>query len=550
MVTKRTAKKPRQTFRVWTVFQLKSDFSTSDKYLSSKWKADVETSILTIPESSAAVLHVKRLHETEPSWAKQFRGIANPPISVRSKSASALMVVTTTNATFALSFGFGRSLMDPDAWEQEFGLKVTLNNIDDDGIKHIQLSAFDSLLQNKQAQAVRNARIDEFGLDVEQDVIRSLTGKPKDKELGRQVGGRDSLRISTTTSLTQLPALLDRLLADSAKDDYLQVFSWVGRMKEVRDKALKSELDALLVEKLSQKSLDRVWMAPPSCEDWEAGRTFKVHGVEQPQDDLRLNEVLNEWEADGKLDSLGVGDLKAWRTIATDDNDQERETWSVYKTLYCEAELRGETFLLNNALWYRIDKTYLDEVNKDIDGFPICSLTLPDYDDPSEEAYNQRVCNESPLYCLMDRKFVQLKSRGFTKVEFCDLASTAKHLVHVKRYSGSSELSHLFAQGIVPAELFLNVQEFREAVNGYLAASHKLANPKAQINPSEYEVVYAIISKSENELKLPFFSKVMLRHARRVLETMKFKVSLCKIKNVYKPAQQLIDQAAELAVEA
>jgi hypothetical protein len=48
MATKRSAKKPKQTFRVWTVFQLKSDFSTSDKYLSSKWRAEIETSVLTI----------------------------------------------------------------------------------------------------------------------------------------------------------------------------------------------------------------------------------------------------------------------------------------------------------------------------------------------------------------------------------------------------------------------------------------------------------------------------------------------------------------------
>lgn len=550
MATKRSATKPKQTFRVWTVFQLKSDFSTSDKYLSSRWRTEIETSVLKIPNALDAVLHIKKLSEIEPAWVKQFRGIADPPLSVRSKSAAALMVISTGNATFALSFGFGRALMDPDAWEQEFGLKVTLNNIDDEGIKHVQLSAFDSLLQNKQTQAVRNARIDEFGLDVEQDVIRSLTGKPKDELLGRQVGGRDSLRISTTTSLTQLPALLNRLLADSAKDDYLQIFSWVGRMKEVRDKSLKAELDALLVEKLSSQSIERVWMAPPTCEDWEAGRTFNIHGVANPQDDLRLSDVLCEWESGDKLNGLEIDDLRTWRVIAADDNEQERESWSVYKTLYCEIDLNGETYLLNNALWYRIDKSYLDEVNKDIEDFPVSNIVLPDYNDASEEVYNKRVSNDSQQFCLMDRKCIELKSRGFTKVEFCDLATSSKQLIHVKRYSGSSELSHLFAQGIVPAELFLNVQEFRLAVNEHLGPNHKLANPKDQINPSEYEVVYAIISKSENELRLPFFSKVMLRHARRTLETMKYKVSLCKVKNIYRPTPQTVERATEVPVEA
>jgi uncharacterized protein (TIGR04141 family) len=96
----------------------------------------------------------------------------------------------------------------------------------------------------------------------------------------------------------------------------------------------------------------------------------------------------------------------------------------------------------------------------------------------------------------------------------------------------------------------LNVQEFREAVNDHLGPNHKLANPGNQINPAEYEVVYAIISKSENEIRLPFFSKVMLRHARRVLETMKYKVSLCKIKNIYKPTLAAVERATEVPIEA
>jgi len=69
----------------------------------------------------------------------------------------------------------------------------------------------------------------------------------------------------------------------------------------------------------------------------------------------------------------------------------------------------------------------------------------------------------------MDRQTVELKKRGLTKVEFCDLFGLNKEIVHIKRYTGSSELSHLFQQGVVSAELFLHEPEFRKLVNDKLS---------------------------------------------------------------------------------
>jgi uncharacterized protein (TIGR04141 family) len=528
-------KKTKKKYQNWTIFLLKEDYSTPDKYLSpSKNGLAPASHVVSISGAKSASLYMKQIAEKDPPWVAFFKGISTPVVSAKTRSASAVLVIETDLRTYAMTFGFGRSLLNSEAWEEEFGLKVVLNNVGDEGIKQIQLSAFDALLQNKQAQSVRSARIDEFGLDVEQDIIRSLTGIPADEELGRSIGGRDSLRVNTEVNIAQLPTLLDRIFADSCKTEYLKTFSWIGRMKEVREKKLRDFLDQEMLKKITTQDLQRMWIAPPTYQEWEAGRMFQIAKVEDLQDDLRLEEILESWQEIGELETVDIEALKSRKIVVVDDSEQEIEKWSVYKALYCEIDISTGTYLLNNGSWYKIDSSYLKEVNDSIDAFPKCSLALPDYNDDSEEAYNARVCSGDDQFCLMDQKFIELKARGYTKVEFCDIVSSSKELIHIKRYSGSSTLSHLFAQGIVPAELFLNVSEFRSKVNQKLIDSHKLADPNSPIEPKEYEVVYGIISKSENEIVLPFFSKVMLRNARTALENMNYKVSLCKIRNVHK----------------
>jgi hypothetical protein len=49
-----------------------------------------------------------------------------------------------------------------------------------------------------------------------------------------------------------------------------------------------------------------------------------------------------------------------------------------------------------------------------------------------------------------------------TAVEICDLLTPERTLVRVKRHFSSSNLSHLFAQGAVSAELLQMNSEFRQ----------------------------------------------------------------------------------------
>jgi len=121
----------------------------------------------------------------------------------------------------------------------------------------------------------------------------------------------------------------------------------------------------------------------------------------------------------------------------------------------------------------------------------------------------------------------------------------------VKRKLGSANLSHLFSQGYVSADLLLMSEEYRRKViekindalqnlphgtdgNGVRDRFLSLVTHD-RINPSSYEVVYAITAKwgrgekARLSTRLPFFSKVNLRRHAQDLRRMGYHVSYKRI---------------------
>jgi uncharacterized protein (TIGR04141 family) len=54
-------------------------------------------------------------------------------------------------------------------------------------------------------------------------------------------------------------------------------------------------------------------------------------------------------------------------------------------------------------------------------------------------------------------------------------------------------------------------------------------DPNQPPNAAEFQVVFAIVSDSPDDLALPFFSKITLRHAARRLQAYGFRVAVAKI---------------------
>ena len=108
----------------------------------------------------------------------------------------------------------------------------------------------------------------------------------------------------------------------------------------------------------------------------------------------------------------------------------------------------------------------------------------------------------------------------------CDLYGRGRVLIHIKRYGPSSVLSHLFAQGLVSAQLLSGDPDFRRLANVELPLSHRFSNPDNPINPREFEVAFGIVQTEGRVVRLPFFTRVNLKSNVETLRALGYSVSL------------------------
>jgi uncharacterized protein (TIGR04141 family) len=498
---------------------------------------------ISLGEKSAP-LYYKENHPSSPSWVSFFKPDEESELGkLKNKGTAAVLFVESKNRLFALTFGYGRLLLESGCLEENFGFRVVLNTVDPEEIRCADAQTSDAIPVLRRTQASTKTSMREMGINADQDLLYAVTGKPKNSALGTQITGKDALRISVAVSVGTLPKLLGILLDAFSAEDYKNDFWWVDNLSEIRDPTLRSKLDVSLERKISERDLSRTWLAIPEVIDWEDFGGFKYHHAKRG----KLNEDIN-WQ-----DYLGF--VGSGKSVTADmfhkhhilhigeSSGQALHSWPVYQCIYCEIEIDKQSYVLSNGKWYRIKDDFVANLNESIRLIPqATSLLLPEYKDANEEAYNKRVSSENSTIALMDRGNVR-HGGGRSQIEFCDLYTLDKRLIHVKRYGGSSVLSHLFSQGLASADLLLMDGEFREKVNEKLPQTHQL--PETKPNSSDYEVIYAIISKDLKELKdLPLFSKITLKNSYRSLSSMGFRASFFVISIVVNAENYFPDDAS------
>jgi uncharacterized protein (TIGR04141 family) len=275
---------------------------------------------------------------------------------------------------------------------------------------------------------------------------------------------------------------------------------------------------------------DKCRLAVPEPIDWAsvAGFKYGTGARRAVVHDIHLQSFLQDHGL--PADDVTVAYLKQHRVLAVDGDGAVQHNWPVYRCLYCEVEDGSNTYLLSGGHWYKVASDFVGQVNEYYARLPVYAEALPAYKDPSEGAYAERVAKESNgKFALMDRRLISIGG-GHSRVEFCDLFSRGKDLIHIKRYGGAGVLAHLFSQGVVSGQLFVSDEGFRQAINGKLPAAHRLADVERRPNAEDFRVVFAVVSSERGDrLTLPFFSRLNVRHAAQSLLGYGYKVELAKI---------------------
>jgi uncharacterized protein (TIGR04141 family) len=485
----------------------------------------VEERVVPLGGGVSGRLLIRRPVSKPPSWADFFVPHINPAEFGKVSSSSAVLLVPVYKRWAAVTFGQGRHLLSPDSFEDRFGLRVALNCIDEEKIRSIDKQTFDAIASHTLEQANQEANAGEFGFDIERDILRAVTGTPRHQDYGKRLTGMESLSAQVYIRLSDLHDLLELYHHKFFDDSYQDSFPWVDQIREVTDPGLEAALNETVVRMIRGRQLDRCWLAVPDILDWSRVSGFRYSEANRSPElyDIHLGTFL---QALKDPNEVTMTTLKHRKVFCMGENDEVMRSWSVFSCLYCELDDEGRSYVLNAGKWYELENDFVKQVADSFARIPKYAGTFLDYDDETEGKYNERLVTlNSANYYLMDRN---LTYHGGS-MEFCDVFSKAKELVHIKRYGGSATLSHLFYQGVNSAEFFQMDEKYRKLVHGKLDGSFQVFDPKLRPKFEEFHVVFGIISRSDKPLTMPFFSRVGIRHAVRRLQGFGYKVSLAKI---------------------
>lgn len=521
-----------------------------------------------------AKLYVRPLDSKPPTWAPFLdEAFGNFPIQ-QGAAPSALLLLRLkgqqTAATkkygpyFALPFGpTGRFLIKGDRIVRGYGLRTALNLIypKKTGSASARLRAIDSKRHGATVMRARtqaSAQVDLEAFDVNQfrDLLDRATGTPASDVWGTTISGSDAISLNLDLAVKELGKWCRNLDVEFNRPDYKDGFDWIDNVRAVTNPADNDALEGRVIELLKAKSSE-LHLAPPEMLDWSRIARFEYRPDvgddtdRQPTSELRLAEYLDVL-GESRVNSLSVDYVRRAR-IAAVDGDGGQTKWSAWRCLVGEFTHDGNTYLLDEGRFFEVDKGYLSELNAYVDSLnddakaASSRVALPGTKhDTAEEKYNKGAAQADDLL-LLDRRTIGIPGSKST-IEICDLLSSSRHLIHVKRHLGSATLSHLFAQGLVSAELLQSSQEFRqraaEQVAKYVNQDGKKDQFKffdvAALSPSEFEVVYAIAEDWGGRTlaeSLPFFSKVNLREAASNLGARGFGVSVKQVHAASAPAE-------------
>ena len=484
--------------------------------------------------SFPGTIWVKSAPSKPPKW-KSFlqEGTESNLTDIFTQTASALIALESNNRVFCITFGSARHWIEDEKIERRFGMLVTLNTVQYDKIRSVDREEFETITRMTRSQTSISSPIENFGLDVQRDLVRSVTGEPEDKSFATHVTGADNLILSIAIEFGDLAKKCAEALDHFKEEKYKVRYGWIDNFQRVQDKALIKSLEESLFESLQNQNSENIFLSPPILIDTQESHEFRYPSQKKTSmayADLRFADLLKHFDRA----RLSIEWMKKHKIREfTVDTDTVVREFSVYDSVVFESSRENKLYALSQGEWYMIAQDYVTQVIQElssIEDHP--NLVLPDaLPDENESVYNKRVFDESAgALAHLDRKMV-MYGGGQSSVEICDLLSLDRNFIHVKAKTKSSALSHLFAQGLVSGQV-MREPKFRElALKKCEETSHHHLFSNENFQPSEHDVTYAIITSAEIPIKnaLPFFSKQSLVNAARELRNMGYKVWIKKI---------------------
>jgi uncharacterized protein (TIGR04141 family) len=183
---------------------------------------------------------------------------------------------------------------------------------------------------------------------VERDLVRGVTGSPKDASLGLRLFGKDSLRATVKIDLTDLPAQLRLYSARSKAKSYRKHFSWIDYISPAHEEKLIRDLNSSAIELIRSGDSAKCWLAVPDVIDWGQYVRFTYGGYKN-RNPLHHDISLDSWitelhESRDKGFTANEVDLslvESTNVRCFNEDEQEIHRWSLHECLSADVDLKG-----------------------------------------------------------------------------------------------------------------------------------------------------------------------------------------------------------------
>lgn len=479
-----------------------------------------------------SVVYYGSSYASSPEWVRFIESGTTQQINALSNSGSVCLIfVPVQNRFMCFSFGHTISKLNPIGFERDFGLKVVLNTVDPNKIKSIDSRTVDTVVTSKRTQLSKENKLNNFGFEINKDLLRSVAGKPVDHNFATLVAGSDTLYLNCKVTAANFYQKAEQIFSNYISTNYRNNYEWIDNIKTVKDPALTQQLDNELLNLFNSAILTpsniMLQCAIPDVIDMSIIDHFKIRGYRSRNTFVLpiIDDIISDLTA-YNVSSLTLQNLTTCKIEAVDGSGGSPFSWPLYDWLICEVTTSNTRYILSGGEWHEISRAYFTSIETSFN-------TIISNNQEYQFIGTTTAANETEYFStysvpgneiILDRQLYNGYGIHNT-VEICDIYGLRK-FIHVKDGGSSSKLSHLFNQGYVSAQLFVSDTSFQADLHTKLSVKPSLqASIATPVSPSRYQIVFRILKKG-NTFNLPFFTKIVLIETSRKIRSMGYRFKL------------------------
>ncbi len=505
--------------RTFSIYLLKEEVRIEDALKENHGLSRLDGNDSTLDEPNITIYLSEA--RTTPPWWKAYLGIEQ---DLNQRQEGALVFISCciedTTRTFVLTFGMTYHKLQEGFYEYDFGLRTTLNAIDPTKIKSTETVQPDNA-KRQRMQSPTADTLSFFDFNRDQNIIKTLAGKvkPEYSKWFKSATGVNSIRITSSVEVENLPQLCRQLYDLYSSDNYRQVFPDLFNIAPVKDPSVKQDLERALIDSYNGENYENLIITIPEMLDplWN---TFRYTYQKNRSSELSEHSMLSLKEVLPRVDSMEQ--LKGAKLQILNEEQEPIKAYSIEECFVFDCIHNSKHYHFCDGSWYCVDEGYIRRIEQALEqGIrQVEDYDLPSYQHQNEGEYNMAVPEYNPSYICLDRR--SIAPAGQTPIEPCDLLrlnNEELQLFHIKRETKSAMLSHLFNQGIVSIDLLRSEESSRCKLKEILDNQDTY---NMVIDRKNFSVVFGIVTHREIENGvhlLPLFSRISLYRVIRALET-------------------------------